>query len=134
MSYLSEMWRRRPGRRLGMELLVSYLGLSGGILIASGTAVPESVKQTLPPFVHTLWGGTLILGCASIFYAVIRSRLLIEKFGLIIVGPSAIVYALTAFSYFGWAALFAAVPYVLFTYGCFDRISEINEALRSVKS
>jgi hypothetical protein len=121
----------RPARTLGFELLVAYLGFSGGILLATGTAIPESVRQSLPSWVTIWWGIQLSLGCTLVLYALFRGRLLVEKAGLTILGPAAIVYAVVAFSYIGWNSIFAATPYLLFGYACWDRITLINSVVKA---
>jgi hypothetical protein len=96
------------------EAFIGLLGSVSAIPLMLGHR-PVSIERLLPQTLQIAWACMLFLGCVLVLLGLGTRKVLIERLGLQIFGPSTIVYGTAILVVGGWAGLGAFFPYCLFS-------------------
>lgn len=107
-----------------------------GIPLLLGEPRSTSVEALLPGWVATAWGLSLtvgaVLGLVGSYWPRknYATALTIERIGLDITGPAAVLYAVIVFTYGGWGSSVAACIIVGFGASCLVRAGDIGTIIK----
>ena len=95
------------------ESFIGVLGTISAIPLIMGIR-PPSIDASLPGWLQLSWAVMLLIGCITMLWGVATRKPAIERLGLQIFGPPALVYGIVVASVVGADGVFALGPYVMF--------------------
>jgi hypothetical protein len=112
--------KRIPYRILNnsFELMVASVGLLAGFPLLLGPPYPGIIDNLLPTWLVALWSIQLVSGCLLVLLGLFKGSPKEERFGLSVLSPASLVYAVAVIFVLGQEGILAAIPYVLFSAAC----------------
>jgi hypothetical protein len=131
------MWERLArtlAQRLPLPILLHpfdiFLGglcvLSGVPLLLAYTPQPDSLEALLPTWLVFTWGAELVIGGAALVAGVVWEWRTLQRFGLVLLGPAAIVYAIAIMLTAGRSGLVAAAIVLAFGLACLIKLITLS--------
>lgn len=97
-----------------IESFVAVLCIIAGVTQLVGVAEQQSVTSSLPTAVVNLWSVQLMVGGLLVVVSVWRGDRRTERAGLLLLGNSALVYAICALAFLGTRSIYTACITVAF--------------------
>lgn len=123
------------GRHPFQTFMLTLCAVSGAPLLF-GEPPSESIEALLPGWIAVAWGLSLtvgaVLGLVGSFWPRrnYATALTVERIGLDITGPAALLYAVVILVYGGWGSTVAAAITVGFGVSCLVRAGDIGTIIR----
>jgi hypothetical protein len=118
-----------------MVFLIAYLAIIVGLPIVFDPTIfaPASVQSGLTEVAARVWGMGLFGGGLLTAYGLGAERPRIERAGLALLIPVAIIYAMVIVGSAGWAAILPALTYALFAWSSFARYRKLGQVLSGIE-
>lgn len=114
------------------ELLISVMCILGSLPYIFSRLPNSSLEVLLPLWLVKIWGVTLLGGGILVTFGIIRYNRYLERAGLSLLGPSAIVYATTLVVVLQVRSLVAAFIIYAFGFACLIRDFTIKVATKPI--
>ncbi len=117
-----------------MVFMISYLAIISGFPVIFDPSVfaPASVQSGLSYFSARMWGIGLFSGGALTAYGLAAERPRIERAGLALLVPVALIYAIVIVGSAGWAAMLPTLTFTLFAWSSFMRYRKLGKVLAGI--
>jgi hypothetical protein len=130
---------RWAARHLPLAVLLNPFEIFlGGLCVLSGVPFlltlsprPGTLEELLPAWLVFAWGLELVCGGALVVIGVTTERRAVERFGLFLLGPAALVYAIGIIYTARLAGLVAAAIVAAFGLACLLRLVTLT-SVRSI--
>jgi hypothetical protein len=100
--------------------------LSGIPLLLAYTPQPDSLEALLPTWLVFAWGAELVVGGGTLVVGTVREWRTLQRFGLVLLGPAAIVYAIAIVFTAGRSGLVAAAIVLAFGLACLIKLVTLS--------
>lgn len=127
LRYIPKSLLREP-----FDILLAVMCLFSGIPYLLGAPPAAAIDRQLPEFLFRAWGGCLTLGGILVLVGIFFGLTLLQRAGLSLLAPTAIMYAIVLLIYIKLPAIFSASLLLGFAGACLLKDYTIKIATQSI--